>query len=281
MPKGKKTEQKKPVERPQIEAVTTEQPQIVDKPREFILPKRKKVAIVGCSDTCKKTPFHLHEEFEFWGVNNLYITMKGPWTRWFEIHHVAYDDNLRQWCRRGSPDFRGMPVEQYLKQIQALNIPVYMQAPCPLVPNAVLYPLADIRRLYGGYWTNTVSYMIALAIMEGHFEEIHIYGVDMAVNTEYHHQRPSCEFFLGIAAGKGIKLYLPDECDLLKTRFLYGFEEPKENKWNKKVKNMIASMRTRQATAMQRAKFHQKQSEQYIGAISAAEEIKKIWENLE
>jgi len=279
MPKGKK-EQKKPIERPQIEAVKSEQSQIIDKPREFVLQKKKKVAIVGCSDTCKKTPFHLKDEFEFWGVNNLFITLPGPWTRWFEIHHIAYNETQRQWMRRGNPDFRGLPVDQYLRQLQALNIPIYMQQPCAIVPNAVLYPMADVKRLYGDYWTNTISYMIALAIMEGHYDEIHIYGVDMAVNTEYHHQRPSCEFFLGIAAGKGIKLYLPDECDLLKTRFLYGFEEPKENKWNKKVNNMLASMQQRMNVAAQREKFHSKQKEQYVGAMSAAQEIKKIWENL-
>ena len=279
MQKEKKI-QKTPAERPQIEAV--ESKPAVGKHREFIMQKKPKVAIVGCSDTCKQTPFHLKDEFEFWGVNNLYMSLKGPWTRWFEIHHIAYDTVQKQWTRRGSNDFRGMQVDRYLRELQALSIPVYVQGPCELLPNGVLYPLNDVLKMTQctDYLTNTVSAMIALALLEGHYEEIHIYGVDMAVGTEYFHQRPSCEYFLGIAAGRGIKIHIPDECDLLKTRFLYGFEEPKEIKWNKKVKNMINSMQIRQNTALQKAKFHEKQAEQYIGAISAAQEIKKIWDNL-
>ena len=50
--------------------------------------------------------------------------------------------------------------------------------------------------------------MIALAIYED-FDIIHVYGVDMAVCGEYEQQRPSCEFFCGIAKGKGIELYIP------------------------------------------------------------------------
>jgi len=44
-------------------------------PREFKLPKKTKVAIVGCADSNKQVPFDRADEFEFWGVNNLYLTM--------------------------------------------------------------------------------------------------------------------------------------------------------------------------------------------------------------
>ena len=64
--------------------------------------------------------------------------------------------------------------------------------------------------------------------MEG-ATEIAIYGVDMAVgghdpNAEYSHQRPSCEYMIGVARGIGIKTYVPAKSDLLKVRQLYGFQ---------------------------------------------------------
>ncbi len=44
-------------------------------------------------------------------------------------------------------------------------------------------------------------------------------------NSEYAHQRPSAEFFLGVAFGRGIELHIPPGSDLLKATHLYGFEE--------------------------------------------------------
>jgi hypothetical protein len=65
-------------------------------------------------------------------------------------------------------------------------------------------------------------------------------------NTEYHYQRPSCEFALGIAFGLGIKIYIPPQADLLKTVHLYGFEERLNDEWHEKLKKMDESMLNRQ-----------------------------------
>ena len=135
--------------------------------REFKLPKKDKVAIVGCADSRIHTPWDRESEFEFWGVNNLYLTTPGPWTRWFDIHTFRQDAITKKWLRRGDSDFRGMPVETYLSQLQALDIPVYMQQPVALVPNAVMFPIDEVRQTFGDYFTNTVSYEICLAIMSG------------------------------------------------------------------------------------------------------------------
>ncbi len=264
-------------ELPQVKAINPDKP----KGKEFKLPPKPKLAIVGCSDTKDKTPFNKKDEFEFWGVNNLFTNFgNNPWTRWFEIHHIEHNPVSGMWERRGNADFRGMPVDVYLRELQKMNIPIYMRAPCELVPNAVLYPIQDILKAFGDYFTNTISYMLALGIMEGHYEEIHVYGVDMAVDSEYFWQRPSCEYFLGLAMGRGIKIYLPEECDLLKTRFLYGFDDKMENKWMKKVDSMIKSMSEKHAQSVGKMKQNRQLVEQYVGAISAANEMKKVWKNL-
>ncbi len=70
------------------------------------------------------------------------------------------------------------------------------------------------------YMPSTISYMIALAIHEG-FERIEMYGVEMAANsggangTEYVYQKAGAEGLLMYAMGKGIEVYLPENCKLM------------------------------------------------------------------
>jgi len=111
--------------------------------------------------------------------------------------------------------------------------------------------------------------------------EIIVYGVDMAVGTEYAHQRPSCEYFLGLAAGLGIKVTIPDEADPLKTRFMYGFEERKRSAWLKKVAKLDASLAKKQAMIKQQLDELNAQFHQYAGCRQGINEMNKIWSNLD
>ena len=187
----------KAIEVPKEEEATTDE--TAQPLREFQIPKKPKLAIVGCADSKDEVNFNA-ADFEFWGVNNLFTNTPGPWSRWFDLH--TFSHNGKCWLRRGEDNFRKQPIEQYLQALQNLNIPVYMQAATPLVTNAVLYPINEILARFGNYFTNTISYMIAFAITQ-EFEEIHVLGVDMAVDTEYKWQRPSCEYFIGLARGLG------------------------------------------------------------------------------
>lgn len=250
--------------------------------REFVLPKKSKVAVVGCADSKDEVVFN-DPDCEFWGVNNLHLTMPGPWSRWFDLHTFRFDGN--RWLRRGDPDFRTQPIDKYLQSLQSLNIPVYMQAANPLVTNAVLYPINEILAKYGNYFTNTISYMIVMAMEEG-FKEIQILGVDMAVDSEYKWQRPSCEYFIGLARGLGINVYLPESCDLLKTRYLYAFHEVREQQFNQKLAKMGKAMKMRRETAVnemekarKQADFFQRQMYEYNGALAARDQIAIHWSN--
>ncbi len=92
--------------------------------RTFTLERKKRVAIVGCADSKTLAPWNNAKEWEFWGVNNLHLTIpKAPWTRWFELHSFTYNEATGKYARRGKEDFRGQPVGQYLASLQALNIP--------------------------------------------------------------------------------------------------------------------------------------------------------------
>lgn len=239
-----------------------------------LIGKTKRLAIVGCSDSKALAPFE-DPDIEIWSVNNAYGHIK-RYSRWFEIHTIEFNDG--HFTRRWNRDFRGLDVDIYLSHLSALDCPVYMQKHWDCIPKSIEFPLGDVTKYFGNdrYFTNTISYQIALAIMEG-FEEIQIWGVDMAVDTEYHWQRPSVEYWIGIAKGMGIKIYVPPTADLLKTRFLYAFEEKDSDSWTKKTQGMIKNMQDRQTTAQQKMQIAHDQMQQYVGAIAAIKEIDKIW----
>lgn len=181
----------------------------------YLVRTKDKVAIVGFAHTKIDTPFDDHD-FEIWGINRLHTVLPDKrWDRYFQIHNFE--------------EFHGGD-EEHLKWLRALQIPVFLR-PDDLgkfgIPNEVPYPKDEMVRVFGSYFTNTISWLLALAIWMG-FKEIAVFGVDMAtdqlLDSEYAYQRPSCEYFLGIAAGQGISISIPAGSDLLKATHLYGFE---------------------------------------------------------
>jgi hypothetical protein len=160
----------------------------------------KKIAIVGCSDTKDQAPFN-DASWEIWGVNNLFHHIP-RYDRWFEIHNLTKDSD-GAWKRRGSSNFRGQDINAYVADLAKMKCPIYMQQHWDDIPTSTPYPLEEAKNRFGSimgwynngtpegldeaklnrqlYGTNTVTYMILLAIMEG-ATHIGVYGVDMAVD---------------------------------------------------------------------------------------------------
>ena len=122
----------------------------------------------------------------------------------------------------------------------------------------------DMMTVFGPYFTNTVSWMTAIAIALG-YKEIHIYGVDMAQNTEYGQQRPSCEYFIGWARGMGVNVVIPDTSDLLKSPFLYGYDDP--SVMRKKLEGRLKELKERMGNVQQQRDQAQAGFFQLQGAI--------------
>ena len=244
----------------------------------------KKIAIVGCSDSKDEAPYD-DESWELWAMNNAYSHVRRR-TAWFEIHPVKFE-NGTYWRRKlikpgifkWATDFRGAPVEKYLNDLAILDVPVYMQQKWDIIPKSEPYPLQKIIETFGNYFTNSVSYMIALAIYQN-ATEIGCYGVDMATGSEYGPQRPSCEFFLGVAAGMGIKITIPKVADLLKTKFLYGFQEREQAAWEEKMTGMRDAISARKVKSLQERALAEQKVQQYIGAEESHREMERVWSNL-
>ena len=196
-----------------------------------------KIALVAYASSRDLTPFHLggdEGEFEIWGCNLLYAQdgMTGPgkpYDRWFEIHNLGF-------LKANSAD--------HVKWLKRCPIPVYMYEDNKAeIPLCYRFPIEESVECFGDYFTSTIAYMISMALMEcldfappevrekygtpfvhkpGGPKEIHLYGIHMAGNEEYYHQRACVEYYAGIARGVGIPLVLPDESSLLKAPRHYG-----------------------------------------------------------
>jgi hypothetical protein len=181
-------------------------------------------------------------------------------------------------------------VLDYLNGVAKLGCTVYMQKHWPdLIPYSIQYPLPEIVQWFKDklsldqticrYLTNTITYEIVLAIYLG-FKHIEIWGVDMQAGTEYAGQRPSCEFWLGIAAGMGITIHIPEQADLLKCRFIYGFEEKQQDEFRAKLEKLRVDMKTKRRETESRHAVDSQAIQQYLGGESVLSEVQKIWTNL-
>ena len=175
----------------------------------------KRVAIIGGAKSSRNLAPFDDETIEFWSLNDM-IEALPPCRvgRWFEMHRPEAIRAYRsEWG--------------YMGKLSSLPCPVYMCEAMPEIPNSLTYPLDAMLELFGGYFTNSIAYMLAMAIADG-YEEIHLYGVEMSASSEYILERPSVEYFVGLARGFGIRVVIPEISTLSRGYWLYGYDEPGE-----------------------------------------------------
>lgn len=138
---------------------------------------RPRVCIVGFAPSSMEDvrEYFNNPLYEIWAINQLYISFPDivpHVTRWFQIHHWnTYETALRDHSHK----------EWLAKQN---TFPIYMQKKEPDIPMSIPYPTELMVEEFGRYFTNSISWEFALAIYE-RFEEIRVYGVDMAQDDEY------------------------------------------------------------------------------------------------
>ena len=185
---------------------------------------KRVVALVGMApSSCSLAPYD-EPGVEVWALNEMHTFswMKRA-TRWFQMHKSS--SYMRPMAKRGQKGHW-----EWLQKKR--DIPIYMLWTDARIPDSVEYPLDEVvgrffKNLYKGearvkYFTSTLSYMIALALLEG-FERIELYGFEMAATDEFAPQKSCAEFWLGLAMGLGVEIYLPPSCELLWGP-LYGYQ---------------------------------------------------------
>jgi len=181
---------------------------------------RSKVAICGSASTsAHKAPVD-DDSFDIWGL---------AWRSDLKRCDRAFDMHPIDASRKRIPP-------NYKEFLAAKNIPIFHVDALPEVPLSIRYPIEEVIAFFsetdpgfanGNYFVSSIAYMIALAIFED-YKEIHLYGVDLIDDDEYAHQRPNTEYLIGLARGRGIKVYIPQESALLKYTHLYGYEKARE-----------------------------------------------------
>ena len=183
---------------------------------------RKQVALCGFAESYKDAPFD-NPAIEIWGLNELHKYLP-RWNRWFEVH----DDETLGVSKR---DLSEGEMKRHLDWLSRDHgdKPIYMQPQfCGgRFPNAVPLPLEALvaRFKRGKYYTSSIAYMLAVAIMDG-YDWIGLYGIDLASDTEYGDQRPCAEYYTGVADGMGLEVVIAPGAAMCKAGHLYGFEQP-------------------------------------------------------
>lgn len=181
----------------------------------------RKVCIVGAAGPSNRWANDLEEGVEIWSMNLCHrFIQPGKATRWFQMHHRMHNANNGH-----PPGHFGRPLD-HDEFLQGLDIPVYMQEVDPLIPSSVRYPLEEIVGKWRPYFTSTVPYMIALALHEG-VDEIGLLGIYLNTTQEYQAHRPCVEYWLGVADGMGVEVWLPEGTDLAEAP-LYAYSEFEE-----------------------------------------------------
>jgi len=170
----------------------------------------------------------------------------------------------------------------YYDWLREQTKPVFLRDNPPAdFKGGIQFPLQLILDHFGQYagrtyLTNTVSLMIALALYEhdkiAPVAEIGLWGINMAQHgtahgggsagwftSEYARQRPSVEYWLGVAEGKGVKVTVPVQSDLLRCACIYGYHTTDVMKKmvvrRKELEQRVASAQQREQSGHDEALF--------------------------
>lgn len=178
------------------------------------------VAIVGLGPSCA-TFFELTRRLggasawcdEVWGINAIGDTLR--------CNRVFHMDDMRVQEARAAANPDGN-IAAMLKWLRTHPGPVYTSVVRDGYPGLVAFPLEDVlNRKHdsnGGapYFNSTAAYAIAYAVHIG-VKRISLFGLDYTLANQHHAEkgRACCEFWLGIAAARGIEITIPDTSSLM------------------------------------------------------------------
>lgn len=196
------------------------------------------VAIVGfASSSREQTPFN-DPRFEVWTMNHAPISWIPRWDVLFELHSLEHLKTVG--AHSTLPNEYIAWLEKQPGPGQEGHRPIYMQDHFDSIPASLGLPREELNRWFAerglkakgcfatDYYTSTISYMMAIAIMQGR-QEIHLYGIDLLQDEEYFYQRAGAEYLVGFARGMGIKVYVPEQSALCKANYIYGYTDAPEH----------------------------------------------------
>jgi len=231
----------------------------------------KKLALVGYAASRDEAPWE-DPNFDIWIMNDMY-ELAPRYDAVFDIHAI---DEIRHRVGR-------VGKGSHYEALKTLDKPVYMQHHYPEIPASVEYPLDAITRLFyrpsmgdKPFLTCTVAYMLALVALNRNYREVHLYGIDEAVDGEYRDEMPSVLYWIGMLNGMGIETYITPASPLLKGWFLYGYEQPKYNQYQAFLDAEIRRVDGIREQAVRIQQQYRDEQMKCQGAAAILEHIKKL-----
>jgi hypothetical protein len=237
-----------------------------------IVKEPRKIAILGNAGTSVLDAPYKDFSWKIWDMSANF-QRGNRFDLWFEMHT---DDILKAYIK----DYHG-PYLQFLKKAGKALIAGH---PSEFWPEAQHFPLTEILQRYGDYFTCTFAYMMAFAILLHEKEReqggpgigtIGLWGVDMAVDEEYSHQKPCAEYWIGIARGKGIKVLIAPESPICRINAMYAFDNLKlSREFTDRLEDFPKAI-AKEEEAYEAAKATMRQHEINIIELRAAQRVVK------
>lgn len=145
---------------------------------------------------------------ETWAINSL-----GSVLQCDRIFHMD-DVRIQEIRAKALPESNTAAMLDWLK---TTNLPVITSRPHPDYPTTEAFPLLGVLNKFDtGYFNSTAAYAVAYAIYIG-VERLSLFGIDFTYPDAHDAEkgRACVEFWLGIAAERGIKLVVPKASTLL------------------------------------------------------------------
>lgn len=168
----------------------------------------RKIAIIGrCYSTRSDAPWH-DPSWEIWSLawDPLPVTH-----RMFETHQ-----NFRMYMGNQEDG------DWHVSGLRMAKVPIYMLDKQDDIPMSVKIDMEAVTKLVGKtvqgtpYIESSIGWMMAQAMLElDPGDRIGIWGVDLHCESEWAYQRPNLEYLIGLARGRGIKVYIPPQSTLL------------------------------------------------------------------
>jgi hypothetical protein len=180
------------------------------------LGRLRKIALIGTAGTMSLAPFH-DPSWEIWAHNSAAPVCPRV-DRVFDLHPKNFWSKPKSWHR------------DYVTWLSRLPVPVYMHKHYPEIPQSIAYPKERVLAEFRRYFSSQAAWMIALALTEG-VTHLGFFGIHYAASDERDWQRAGCEYWMGMAEGRGVQLVIPAGCPLLhEPKLLYGYENYRDGK---------------------------------------------------
>jgi len=184
------------------------------------LGRLRKIALVGSAETIEHAPWYDHT-WEIW-THSISVNRCKRITRVFEMHPELV------WREHKKPKW-----PTYLQWLQRCPYPLYMLEKHADIPSSVRYPreriFGECRAMIGRlHFGSQADFMIALALSEG-VTHLGLFGVQYTApvgdGDKRDEQLLAFKFWLGVAAGKGVQIVMPEGHPTFNTPAeVYGLE---------------------------------------------------------